>query len=176
MKVSSSFCFNSNSKFTAGAARYVTVFWLTCKHASSSLSPSLSSHLYLVTERPEIHTQPPPELTLHPGQELRLVVVATGPGNIVCCSSVEPLAFPVAQGSSRTCSKLVALFAGNLSYQWFRDSQAMTYATLGELVLPQVALGDQGVYSCRVTSNFGGSILSDSCHVSSERCCAHIKY
>lgn len=72
--------------------------------------------------------------------------------------------------------KLVALFAGNLSYQWFRDSQAMTYATLGELVLPHVALGDQGVYSCRVTSNFGGSILSDSCHVSSEHCCAHIKY
>lgn len=44
----------------------------------------------------------------------------------------------------------------------------MAYATLGELVLPRVALGDQGVYSCRVTSNFGGSILSDSCHVIGE--------
>jgi len=58
--------------------------------------------------------------------------------------------------------------AGNLTYQWFRDDQAMAYATLGELVLPRVALGDQGVYSCRVTSNFGGSILSDSCHVIGE--------
>ena len=92
---------------------------------------------------------------------------------LVAASSVKP---SISGNICKTFFRVGSLFAGNLSYQWFRDSQAMTYATLGELVLPRVALGDQGIYSCRVTSNFGGSILSDSCHVSSEHCCAHIRY
>lgn len=92
---------------------------------------------------------------------------------LVTASSVKSF---ISVNICKTFFRVGLLFAGNLSYQWFRDSQAMTYATLGELVLPRVALGDQGIYSCRVTSNFGGSILSDSCHVSSERCYAHIGY
>ena len=48
-----------------------------------------------------------------------------------------------------------------LYYQWFRDGQPMPYATGNELYIQHVQLGDQGVYSCRVSTKLGGSKLTD---------------
>lgn len=63
---------------------------------------------------------------------------------------------------------VVAEAAQELSYQWFRDSQALPYSTGNELYIKQVQLGDQGVYNCRVATKFGGSKLTDDCIVHGE--------
>ena len=84
---------------------------------------------------PQIIQAPSGEYHMSVNDELRLVVVAVAPPN------------------------------QELSYQWFRDGQAMPYARGNELYIPCLQLGDNGVYSCRVSTKLGGSKLIDNCIV-----------
>lgn len=58
-----------------------------------------------------------------------------------------------------------------LSYQWFRDGQALPYSTGNELYIQHVQVGDQGVYNCRVSTKLGGSKLTEDCVVHGEPNC-----
>jgi hypothetical protein len=57
---------------------------------------------------------------------------------------------------------------GQLSFQWFRDSKKLNYGTSSELLVKRVRLEDQGVYSCRISSQHGGSCLSHDFRVTGQ--------
>lgn len=97
------------------------------------LVPCTCAHTHTHSPLLEIITQPLPEIIFQPGQELRLVVVARG--------------------------------VGQLLYQWFRDSQRLPFGASHELHLPTAQVSDQGIYTCRVSSELGGSVLSNPCTV-----------
>ncbi len=68
----------------------------------------------------------------------------------------------VVQMGQEVMLAIVARGVGKLSYQWFRDSQPLPFGTTHELHLPAAQLAEQGIYTCRVSSEQGGSVLSDS--------------
>ena len=90
---------------------------------------------FLFPEPPKILLQSPTEVKLQVGEELRLYVDAS-------CAA-----------------------GGKLTYQWFRDSSKLNYGVKKEMLIQQVRLEDQGIYTCRVRSEHGGSALTEPTHV-----------
>lgn len=90
------------------------------------------------TESPTIVMQSPEEVEVQVGEELRLFVEAS-------CGA-----------------------GGKLSFQWFRDSKKLNYGTSSELLVKRVRLEDQGTYSCRISSQHGGSCLTNSSQVTGQ--------
>ena len=86
-------------------------------------------------DRPEILTQPPPEVRAQPGQEVRLVVVAHGTDHL------------------------------NYMYQWYCETNPLPYGTAPELVLSRVTPSDSGTYTCSISSPTGGSVISNPARV-----------
>ena len=80
---------------------------------------------------PKIIVHTPSQVKVQVGQELRLFVEA------------------------------VCGLGGKLTYQWFRDGEKLNYGTTSEMLVNPARLEDQGAYSCRITSEHGGSSLSD---------------
>ena len=103
-------------------------------------TPSLppSPSLPLPPESPKIILQSHTEMEVALGGELRLFVEAT-------CGS-----------------------GGKLFYQWFRDGKKLVYGTVHELLVGSARLEDQGTYFCRVSSENGGSSLTNSSQVIGE--------
>lgn len=89
-------------------------------------------------ESPTIRMQSQGDITVQVGKELRLFVEAT-------CGA-----------------------RGQLSYQWFRDSAKLNYGTSSELLVKHVRLEDHGTYFCRVSSEHGGSSLTNANQVTGE--------
>lgn len=87
---------------------------------------------------PRIMLQPPSEITVVIGNEMRLFVEASsGRGD-------------------------------KLYYQWFCNGNKLNYGTSNELFVKHANLEDQGNYSCRVRSEHGGSCLTNGSQVIGE--------
>lgn len=74
----------------------------------------------------------------------------------------QPQILEVGQKLFLTCQ---ASGPGTLEYQWFRNGEALIYGTKQELVIPEVQMGDQGVYVCCIKSNNGSSTLSKGAEI-----------
>ena len=84
---------------------------------------------------PRIVRQSPGELRVFIGNELKLFVEAVGG------------------------------LGDDLYYQWFCNGKKLNYGTSSEMYVKHAQLEDQGVYSCQVRSEHGGSSLSESTQV-----------
>ncbi len=74
---------------------------------------------------------------------------------------IQPQPEVVVQMGQAVTLAVVAQGVGKLSYQWFHDSQPLPFGTTQELHLPAAQLAEQGIYTCRVSSE-QGSVLSDA--------------
>ncbi len=76
--------------------------------------------------------------------------------------TAQPVSQTVALGGAVTFGVTVAS-ASNLTYQWFRNGEAIAGATAATLVVPNAGVADAGLYTCRVTNSFtGGSTTSNA--------------
>lgn len=54
---------------------------------------------------------------------------------------------------------------GPLTYQWFRNGEALIYGTKQDLVINEVQMADQGVYVCCVKTSNGSSALTKGAEI-----------
>ncbi len=75
--------------------------------------------------------------------------------------ATQPSAVSVASGSSATFS-VVATGSGTLSYQWYKDSAAISGATAASYTIVSAASGDAGTYYVIVTDSAGSTTSSSA--------------
>lgn len=91
--------------------------------------------LLFCVEGPTILVQSPREVKVQVGEELRLFVEAA------------------------------CVAGGHLYYQWYRGGKKLSHGTSSELLVKHARLEDQGMYSCSVRSEYGGSSLTNDSQV-----------
>jgi hypothetical protein len=75
--------------------------------------------------------------------------------------TAQPQSQTVAEGDPVTFN-VAATGTAPLTYQWFRDGQALAGFTIATFSLPHAALADAGTYFCRVTNDFGEAFSSNA--------------